>query len=139
MLNPRLNCDSVEPCIAQLLQELNSGEDGLFRATHQTNHALWFVGHISAADNITLRRIATERRMKDQKFVLQFAMGKNLVADAEVYPSISDIRRLIDEQPDVLLEGVDCLTEDDASTSNAGSGSRIDHQRWSHPAIVATA
>ena len=77
----------------RLLQELNSEEDWLFRATYQSNHALWFAGHMGAADNTALSWIAPERHMENEEFVSLFAMGSKPLADAEVYPSISAVRR----------------------------------------------
>jgi len=104
----------------RLLEELDAEEDWVFKATYQSNHALWFAGHMGATDNGAIGWIDPGRALVRDDYSEKFAMGSKPVSELSAYPPIDEVRAWMDERRKVLLELVDPLSEADLASPPRG-------------------
>jgi len=97
----------------RVLEDFKQPSDWVQQVCDQSNHALWFVGHIANTDNFFVSLLAPERAATKQGFQETFGMGSSPTPDLSAYPPVEEVRSYMDDRRETLLSILDGLNEED--------------------------
>jgi uncharacterized damage-inducible protein DinB len=97
----------------KLLTAFKSPEDWTHQVAPDTNHALWFVGHMAASDNFFIGMIAPGRKRDLEDWSGHFGMGSKPTSDPDAYPPVAEVLDVMRERRTVLLELLAKMSDDE--------------------------
>lgn len=101
----------------KLLADFQRPEQWVYQVHPQSNHALWFVGHMGHSDNFFISLLDPARAHEPRKFIECFGMGSQPAADAAQYPAAAEVMDYMRERRSVLLDLLDHLQDADLEQS----------------------
>lgn len=96
----------------QLLRSFHTPADWTFQVHPNSNHALWFIGHIGNTDNFFLTLVAPEKASPQASFREKFGMGSQPTANAADYPPPEQVLAYFRERRQALLALLDTLGDE---------------------------
>lgn len=109
----RHQLESARGFTVRLLSDFQKPEDWVAQVCDQSNHALWFVGHMGNTDNFFISLLAPEKAANKEHYQELFGLGSTPTSNLEDYPPLEEVRAYMDERRATLLEIVAELTDDD--------------------------
>lgn len=100
----------------RLLRDFNEPEQWVKQLCEQSNHALWFAGHMAVSDNFFISLVAPEKSATKANFQELFGIGSQPSPKLEDYPPIDAVRDFMDDRREVLLEALGQFSDDDLET-----------------------
>ncbi|MEW4455657.1 DinB family protein [Bremerella sp. JC817] len=100
----------------RILGDFQKPEDWVAQVCNQSNHALWFIGHMATTDNFFISLLAPEKQLAKDDYQEMFGLGSTPSPKLEDYPPIEEVRAYMDDRRQVLLEILGGLSDDDLST-----------------------
>lgn len=97
----------------RLLADFQRPTDWLYQICPQTNHALWFAGHMGHCDNFFISLMAPDRTAEPPRFAECFGMGSQPTAQTTDYPEVGEVLSYMRERRQVLLEILQGMTDQD--------------------------
>jgi len=97
----------------ELLKKFETPKDLIHQVHPDTNHALWFAGHIANTDNYFIGLLAPDKAVEKQGYQELFGGGSKPCADLEHYPAPQEILAYLKERRQTLLGVLDALPEED--------------------------
>jgi uncharacterized damage-inducible protein DinB len=95
----------------RLLQAFHTPEEWTHQVHAQSNHALWFVGHIGNTDNFFVGVIAPERAVPRAGYRERFGPGSQPTNRPADYPAPDEVLAYMRERRAVLLSLLDEMDE----------------------------
>lgn len=108
--------DSARGFTTRILADFQKPEDWVAQVCNQSNHALWFIGHMATTDNFFISLLAPEKSAPKEHYQELFGLGSTPSPKLEDYPPIEEVRSYMDERRQVLLEILASLRDDDLAT-----------------------
>lgn len=97
----------------KLLESFQTPEDWTHQLAPDTNHALWFAGHMGACDNWLISMIDPDRAKPMDDWNAMFGTGSQPKPDADDYPPPAEVLDFMRERRGVLIELLkNCSDED---------------------------
>ena len=100
----------------RILEDFQKPEDWVAQICNQTNHALWFIGHMAVTDNFFISLLAPEKAETKDNFQELFGLGSTPSSKLEDYPPIEEVRAYMDDRRQVLLEILSSYSDADLAT-----------------------
>jgi len=100
----------------RLLRDFTEPEQWVKQLCEQSNHALWFTGHMAVSDNFFISLVAPEKSAMKESFQEMFGIGSQPSPKLEDYPPIEAVRGFMDDRRAILLETLSELSDDDLAT-----------------------
>lgn len=97
----------------RILGDFKKPEDWVAQVCNQSNHALWFIGHMATTDNFFISLLAPEKSVNNDHYQELFGLGSTPSPDLATYPPIEEVRAYMDQRRATLLEILASLTDDD--------------------------
>ena len=88
----------------KMLAAFHTPEEWTHQVVPDTNHALWFAGHMAVADNSFIGQIAPNRTVKLDHWERHFGMGSKPTNDPDDYPPVAEVLDVMRERREVLCE-----------------------------------
>ena len=88
----------------KILAAFETSEDWTRQVVPETNHAMWFAGHMATTDNYFISQIAPERAKTYEGWDKLFGMGSKPTSDPDDYPPVAEVHDAMRERRSVLLE-----------------------------------
>ncbi|MFN3149979.1 DinB family protein [Bremerella sp.] len=108
--------ESARGFTTRILGDFQKPEDWVAQVCNQSNHALWFIGHMATTDNFFISLLAPEKAAPKENYQELFGLGSTPSPKLEDYPSIEEVRGYMDERRQVLLEILATLSDEDLAT-----------------------
>lgn len=78
------------------------------------NHALWILGHLACTDEFFLNKVGGKPFNRFEKWNGIFFMKSTPTPNVSDYPPVSEVKQVLDENRQRLLQWVDSMKEADA-------------------------
>lgn len=101
----------------ELLKAFNKPEEWTHQVAPNSNHALWFVGHMGVTDNFFLSMLDSSKVKDAEGYAERFGIGSQPVDDASAYPPVEEVLGYMRERRAALLEILDQMSEGDLGRS----------------------
>jgi hypothetical protein len=88
----------------KILAAFESPDDWCRQVVPETNHALWFAGHMATTDNYFISRVAPGREKQLEGWDKLFEMGSKPTNDPEDYPPVAEVLDMMRERRGLLVE-----------------------------------
>jgi uncharacterized damage-inducible protein DinB len=88
----------------KMLEAFQTPEDWTHQIAPGTNHALWFAGHMTTADNYFISKLAPNRKKPLDDWEALFGMGSKPTSNPDQYPPAAEVLDVMRERRAVLLE-----------------------------------
>ncbi|MBA2113677.1 DinB family protein [Bremerella alba] len=108
--------ESARGFTTRILADFQKQEDWVAQVCNQSNHALWFIGHMATTDNFFVSLLAPEKADAKENYQEMFGLGSTPSTKLEDYPPIADVRGYMDDRRQVLLEILASLSDEDLAT-----------------------
>lgn len=108
--------DSARGFTTRILSDFQNPEDWVAQVCNQSNHALWFIGHMATTDNFFISLLAPEKSAPKDNYQELFGLGSTPSPKLEDYPPIEEVRGYMDDRRQVLLEILASLSDEDLAT-----------------------
>jgi len=95
----------------RLLQAFHTPEEWTFQVHPQSNHALWFAGHIGNTDNFFVSVLAPDQSAPRTGFREKFGPGSQPTNRPEDYPAAEEVLSYLRERRGVLLSLLDSMDD----------------------------
>jgi uncharacterized damage-inducible protein DinB len=109
----RRQLESARNMSLKLLSDFKSPQEWTQQVHPQSNHALWFAGHMATTDNFFISIVAPEQAKDLGSFQTLFGMGSEPTSDASAYPAPGEVLDVMAERRATLLAVLANLTEAD--------------------------
>ena len=96
--------ESIREMTEKMLAAFHTPEDWTHQVVPDTNHALWFAGHMATADNYFISRIDPDRAKKLDQWDKLFGMGSKPTNEPDDYPPVAEVVDAMRERREVLLD-----------------------------------
>ena len=101
---------------SRILEDFRRPQDWVAQVCNQSNHALWFVGHMATTDNFFISLLAPEKAEPRAHYQELFALGSTPSPNLEDYPPVDEVRAYMDERRQTLLQILDRLSDAEMAT-----------------------
>src|SRR3990172_12619668 len=88
----------------RLLEALQTPAEWTKQVHQQSNHALWFAGHMGITDNFLISMVAPEKTAEKEGYAELFGMGSQPTGNAADYPPVAEVLDHMQERRRVLLD-----------------------------------
>ncbi len=100
----------------RILEDFKSPQDWVAQVCNQSNHALWFIGHMATTDNFFISLLRPEKAAAKDNYQELFGLGSTPSPKLEDYPPVDEVRAYMNDRRTVLLEILATLSDDDLAT-----------------------
>jgi uncharacterized damage-inducible protein DinB len=97
----------------KLLADFKSPEEWTHQVHPNSNHALWFAGHLGEVDNFAVRVIAPEKAKEPAHYHELFGMGSQPSNNPANYPPVDEVVNYMRERRQTLIAAAENLPESD--------------------------
>ena len=101
----------------RLLADFSSPQQWTHQVHENSNHALWFAGHMGLSDNFFVSLIDKDKTAEKDGFGEKFGMGSQPTSDAGDYPPPEEVLGYMRQRRQALLEVLDGMSDEDLSQS----------------------
>lgn len=108
--------ESARTFTNRILTDFRRPQDWVAQVCNQSNHALWFIGHMGTTDNFFISLLVPDRAVSYQQYQELFGLGSTPSPRLEDYPPIEEVRTYMDDRRRVLLEILADLSDEDLAT-----------------------
>lgn len=108
--------ESARTFTNRILTDFRRPQDWVAQVCNQSNHALWFIGHMGTTDNFFISLLVPDRAVSNQQYQELFGLGSTPSPRLEDYPPIEEVRTYMDDRRRVLLEILADLSDEDLAT-----------------------
>ncbi len=108
--------ESARTFTNRILTDFRRPQDWVAQVCNQSNHALWFIGHMGTTDNFFISLLVPDRAVSNQQYQELFGLGSTPSPRLEDYPPIEEVRTYMDDRRRALLEILADLSDEDLAT-----------------------
>src|SRR5438876_194417 len=95
----------------KLLADFKTPEQWTHQVHPNSNHALWFAGHMGEVDNFAVGVLAPDKAKEPANYRDLFGMGSQPSNDPAKYPRPEEVLAFMRERRQTLLEAAEKLTD----------------------------
>lgn len=108
--------ESARAFTNRILTDFQRPQDWVAQVCNQSNHALWFIGHMGTTDNFFISLLVPDQAVSNQQYQELFGLGSTPSPRLEDYPPIEEVRTYMDDRRRALLEILADLSDEDLAT-----------------------
>jgi uncharacterized damage-inducible protein DinB len=95
----------------KILEAFETPEQWTHQVAPDTNHALWFAGHMASGDNFFIGMIDPQRKKPLDELDSLFGTGSRPTSNPDDYPPVAEVLDAMRERRAALLELLDSLSD----------------------------